>query len=265
MADGKGRGVSARTFVLCLGLALGVSGGFAAPNPAEADPLVARGREVYLREGCVNCHSQYVRPNVASDVERWGPATDLAALFAERPPLPGNRRLGPDLANVGNRRSVEWNRLHLQAPRVISPGSRMPSYAHLFDGGAESDGEGLVAYLASLGAATIPQRLTQIAAWRPASVAPTEPARARQIFAQLCASCHGSAGRGDGPLAARLSLRPPDWPVQGWRWVTTGADVELALARIIKFGLPGSPMAGHEYLSDQDVLGLARVVRAWQK
>lgn len=231
----------------------------------DADPFVARGREVYIREGCIHCHSQYVRPHVAADVERWGPASDLGQLLAERPPLPGNRRQGPDLARVGNRRSAEWNRLHLAAPRAVSPGSRMPGYAHLFDGTDASDGEALVAYLASLGADTIPARLTAIAAWRPAADAVADPVRARRLFHQLCTPCHGEAGRGDGPLAARLSVRPPDWPAQGWRHVAAAADVELALARIVKFGLPGSPMAGHEYLPDADVLGLARVVRSWQK
>lgn len=237
----------------------------AVPRAEAADDPVARGREVYIAEGCLHCHSQFVRPRVAADVERWGPSRDLAALLAETPPLPGNRRQGPDLANVGNRRSAEWNRLHLQEPRAVSPGSRMPSYAHLFRGG-ESDGEALVAYLAALGAETLSARWEQIGAWRPAAAASGE-AEARELFARLCANCHGAQGRGDGPLAARLSVRPPDWPREGVRRATgaTEAEIELALARIVKFGLPGSPMAGHEYLPDADVVGLARLVRLWQK
>ncbi|MBI2512740.1 MAG: cbb3-type cytochrome c oxidase subunit II [Opitutae bacterium] len=248
-------------------LALATCASVARAAALATDPLVAHGHEVYIHEGCIHCHSQYVRPRVPADVERWGPASDWAKLAADQPPLPGNRRNGPDLANVANRRSAEWNRLHLQKPRAVSPGSRMPSYAHLFRrGGDESDGEALVAYLASLGADTIPQRLAQTSAWRPdRSAPPTDAAHARRIFAQLCTPCHGPAGHGDGPLAARLSVRPPDWPAQGWRRVPPDADVELALARIVKFGLPGSPMAGHETLPDTDVLGLARLVRSWQK
>jgi len=236
-----------------------------APRGTAADAWVERGREVYIREGCIHCHSQYVRPHVPLDIERWGPATPLEQVMQQRPPLPGNRRQGPDLANVGNRRTAEWNRLHLQAPRTISPGSRMPSYAHLFAGGADSDGEALVAYLATLGADTIPARLAQRAAWQPARADAIDAQQARALFAQLCAHCHGTAGRGDGALAAQLSIRPPDWSTGTWRHLAAGADVERELARIIKFGLPGSPMAGHEYLRDAEILGLARLVRSWQE
>ncbi len=105
-----------------------------------------RGRQVYIEEGCISCHSQYVRPNT-SDVERWGPFRPIDR--AERPPLIGNRRQGPDLLNVGRRRDPEWNRQHLIDPRKLSAGSKMPSYAHLFRDG--SRGDDLVAYLASLG------------------------------------------------------------------------------------------------------------------
>lgn len=240
----------------------GVAG--AGVSARAADDFVARGREVYIREGCIHCHSQYVRPGVSADVERWGPSTPLGEVLAGAPPLPGNRRQGPDLAHVGNRRSGEWNRLHLCEPRAVSPGSRMPSYAHLFAGG-DPRGEALVAYLATLGADTIPARLAQAQAWQPAAGPAAEAPRARALFKRLCANCHGPAGRGDGPLAERLSVRPPDWSREAWRRVPAGADVERDLARVIKFGVPGTPMAGHEYLNDADVVGLARLVQQWQK
>jgi cytochrome c oxidase cbb3-type subunit 2 len=224
------------------------------------EELIRRGREVYIGEGCMHCHSQYVRPRVAADVEWWGPARDLPTALAGEPPLPGNRRQGPDLANVGNRRSAEWNRLHLVSPRTVSPGSRMPSYAHLFRG-EESEGRALVAYLASLGMESLPTRLEQAARWRPAAGPPGDMERARRLFGQLCANCHGPSGRGDGVMATQLSVRPPDWPREGWRHARGTDDLDTALARIIKFGLPGSLMAGHEYLPDADVAGLARLVR----
>lgn len=237
-----------------------------AASRAEADEaaVVARGREVYLAEGCLHCHSQYVRPGVALDVERWGPATVLAEALRASPPLFGNRRQGPDLANVGNRRTPEWNRLHLIAPRAIAPGSRMPGYAHLFAAGDER-GEALVAYLASLGADTFAERQAGIARWAPAVDRVTPPAASRARFAQLCSPCHGETGRGDGPVAATLSLPPPDWTSSPWRHVAPGPGAEVALSRIIKFGLPGLPMAGHEYLPDADIVGLARLVRTMHK
>lgn len=233
------------------------------PLRADDDPLLAQGREVYIAEGCVHCHSQYVRPGVEADVVRWGPAHPVEELLHEDPPLPGNRRQGPDLANVGNRRSPEWNRLHLQAPRTVSPGSRMPSYAHLFSPG-DGRGEALVAYLASLGGDTAGEHGAVALAWRPApdaSVVP--PEEAARLFARNCVQCHGPAGRGDGRLGPQLGSPPPDWSRPGWRRVPDGD--ETALARLIKFGAPGTAMAGHEAFSDGEIVGLARHVKLLHK
>ncbi|MCP3962634.1 MAG: hypothetical protein GY719_32750 [bacterium] len=119
---------------------------------------VTRGRRVYIQEGCINCHSQYVRPRT-DDVEYWGPHRPPDP--GDQPPLYGNRRQGPDLTNVGLRRDHKWQRLHLIEPRRVSPASRMPSYGYLFADG-ETRGDDLVAYLDSLGssaprlASTIP-------------------------------------------------------------------------------------------------------------
>ncbi len=112
-----------------------------------ADAQVMLGREVYIAEGCIHCHSQYLRPSVPLEQAQ---ARGLQVDPGE-PPLYGNRRQGPDLMTVGQRLpSVEWQTEHLKDPRKLRPGSRMPSYAHLF---AEGDkrGPALVAYLMSLG------------------------------------------------------------------------------------------------------------------
>jgi|LauGreDrversion4_2_1035121.scaffolds.fasta_scaffold12702_2 cytochrome c oxidase cbb3-type subunit 2 len=248
LALGRARGVAA----VVAGLIMFVPPGRAA---GEED-AVRRGREVYIAEGCIHCHSQYLRPRVAADVERWGPV-EARATSAGDPPLPGNRRQGPDLSRVGNRRSPEWNRLHLIAPRAFLAGSRMPSYAHLFAAG-DQRGEDLVAYLASLGADTTLERARVAAAWQPADVAPIGPDESRRLFVLRCAPCHGPVGGGDGPLAARLMAPPAAWRGTDWRHVPPGPEAEVALARIIKFGLPGLPMAGHEVLGDAALRGLAR-------
>lgn len=109
---------------------------------------VALGRQVYISEGCIHCHSQYVRP-VGKDMELWGSRTTVEQAFNQEPVLIGNRRQGPDLANVGLRRDAGWNRLHLIEPSALVPGSRMPSYRHLFEPDA-SRGAALLAYLDSL-------------------------------------------------------------------------------------------------------------------
>lgn len=230
---------------------------------APAIGTVEAGRAVYLAEGCINCHSQYVRPETA-DAGRWGPQRPLDELLGQTPPLFGNRRQGPDLENVANRRSRAWQRVHLLDPRAITPGSRMPSYAHLFAGDA-GRGESLLDYLDSLGADSAAARWQVAQTWIPADIAnPGGAAKAADDFREFCASCHGAAGRGDGPLAARLPVPPRNLIAAQWVYLaqTGGAAAErLSLARLIKFGLPGSTMAGHEYLSDEEVLGLADYVR----
>jgi cytochrome c oxidase cbb3-type subunit 2 len=230
---------------------------------ANEEDAILRGRQVYIAEGCIHCHSQYVRPGVPEDLERWGPAGDLAALKAQQPPLFGNRRLGPDLANVGNRRSPEWNRLHLRQPRVMMPRSRMPAYDYLFRDG-DPRGEDLVAYLGSLGAGTVPLRQAAIQAWQPrAGVEAPGISTSRRLYRELCASCHGEKGRGDGVLAARLVAKPADLQQRPLRFVpseSSGRPRLDLLQRLIKFGLPNSAMAGHEYLQDDELLGLAQLV-----
>jgi len=228
---------------------------------SAAESQVSFGRSVYIGEGCINCHSQYVRPGT-SDVQWWGPAQSGEALAALTPPLFGNRRQGPDLTNVGNRRSADWERLHLIAPAEVSPGSRMPSYALLFRAGSPA-GEALVAYLLSLGADTAGARFAAVRAWHPASpTARVEPRTGQQLFRRTCAQCHGPEGAGDGPLANRLQTRPADLVRGTWRYAPAyGTDESSALARIVKFGVAGTSMPGHEWLSDDQVLALVRTVQ----
>ncbi len=223
--------------------------------------MVARGRRVYVEEGCIHCHSQYVRPS-SRDVEWWGPARPFDR--GERPPLAGARRQGPDLLAVGNRRGEVWQQEHLRDPRRLNPGSRMPAYAYLFAGGGER-GRDLVAYLLSLGAGTAVERWALTKA-EPLAPPPSPPSaeRGAALFASWCAVCHGAAGRGDGPLAARLSdphanLRKPTFHAL---FAGPGAEPEeQALARIIRHGLPPTSMPGHEWLTGQQVADLVAFVR----
>lgn len=224
---------------------------------AESGDPVADGRRVYIAEGCIHCHSQFVRPGTRDELA-WGPAAPLGSLLDAAPPLFGNRRQGPDLQNVGIRRSPGWNRLHLIEPRMVSPGSRMPSYAHLFAAG-DPRGEALVEYLASLGTEQRDVRAAQIAAWRSAAP-PVDAGRGRGLFAANCAQCHGADGRGRGPLAARLAPPPRDLAAGEWRFIPR--DDADALARLIKFGVPGTSMPGHETLPDADIGALTAHLRS---
>ena len=93
-------------------------------------PLELAGRNIYVREGCYNCHSQMVRP-FRDEAERYGPYSLAAESMYDRPFQWGSKRTGPDLARVGNKYSDEWHREHLMAPRDLVPESVMPGYPFL--------------------------------------------------------------------------------------------------------------------------------------
>ena len=88
------------------------------------------GRDVYVSEGCYNCHSQMIRP-FRSETERYGPFTTAGETVYDRPFQFGSKRTGPDLARVGGRYSDDWHRLHLMDPRALVPESNMPAYPWL--------------------------------------------------------------------------------------------------------------------------------------
>jgi cytochrome c oxidase cbb3-type subunit II len=92
--------------------------------------LQLTGRDIYVREGCYNCHSQMVRP-FRAEVERYGPYSVAGEFVYDRPFQWGSKRTGPDLHRVGGRYSDEWHRLHLADPRSLVPESNMPPYAWL--------------------------------------------------------------------------------------------------------------------------------------
>ena len=102
-------------------------------NPLDVkpyDPVRLAGRDIYVREGCYNCHSQMIRP-FRSETERYGHYSVAGEYIYDHPFQWGSKRTGPDLARVGARYSDEWHRAHLMDPRSVVPESNMPSYAWL--------------------------------------------------------------------------------------------------------------------------------------
>ncbi len=91
--------------------------------------LQLEGRDIYIREGCSNCHSQMIRP-FRSETERYGPFSVAGEFVYDRPFLWGSKRTGPDLHRVGGRYSDEWHRVHLNNPRDVVPESIMPGYPY---------------------------------------------------------------------------------------------------------------------------------------
>jgi cytochrome c oxidase cbb3-type subunit 2 len=92
--------------------------------------LQLTGRDVYIREGCYNCHSQMIRP-FRAETERYGPYSVAGEFVYDRPFQWGSKRTGPDLARVGGRYSDDWHRVHLDNPRDVVPESNMPGYPWL--------------------------------------------------------------------------------------------------------------------------------------
>jgi cytochrome c oxidase cbb3-type subunit II len=103
-----------------------------APGVKPYTALQFEGRDIYIREGCYNCHSQMIRP-LRAETERYGHYSLAGESVYDHPFQWGSKRTGPDLARVGGRYSDEWHRVHLSNPRDVVPESNMPTYAWLAD------------------------------------------------------------------------------------------------------------------------------------
>ena len=109
--------------------------------------LQVAGRDIYIREGCYNCHSQMIRP-FRAETERYGHYSDAGESVYDHPFQWGSKRTGPDLARVGGRYSDEWHRIHLLNPRDVVPESNMPAFPWLARN--KVDAEATVAHMKAL-------------------------------------------------------------------------------------------------------------------
>jgi cytochrome c oxidase cbb3-type subunit 2 len=130
---------------------------------AQLKPYTAlqlAGRDVYLREGCYNCHSQMIRPLYAETL-RYGHYSVAGEFVYDHPFQWGSKRTGPDLHRVGGKYSDEWHRLHLLNPRDLVPESNMPSYPWLEK--APLDAQGLPARLRAMQTLGVPYSDAEVA------------------------------------------------------------------------------------------------------
>jgi cytochrome c oxidase cbb3-type subunit I/II len=95
-------------------------------------PLELEGRDLYIREGCVGCHSQMVRP-IRAETERYGEYSKAGEFVYDHPFLWGSKRTGPDLHRQGGKYPDSWHFLHMRTPTATSPGSIMPAYTWMYD------------------------------------------------------------------------------------------------------------------------------------
>lgn len=108
-----------------------------APGVKPYTAVELTGRDIYIREGCYNCHSQMIRP-FADEVLRYGPPSVAGESVYDRPFQWGSKRTGPDLARVGGRYSDEWHRIHLINPRDLVPESNMPGFPWLAENSVDA-------------------------------------------------------------------------------------------------------------------------------
>ncbi len=247
-----------------------------------------RGREIYGREGCLNCHSQLIR-STEDDVRRFGLVTQAWETANEYPQLWGTRRIGPDLARERGRKSRDWHLVHLYNPRFVAPDSNMPPYPWLFDGSPTRptrEALDLLDYLESLGrdaqlaGLTGPQPLPgldpeeekrrgmfcdcaiprttgpaiQFRTPLEASERQRFARRGAEVFAHNCAGCHGKEGRGDGLAAVALLPRPSD--------LTSARFSDRILSEVLWNGVKGSAMPDWHDLPSNDLRGLVAFVRS---
>jgi len=155
----------------------------AGAGPETADwvtpytPLEVAGRDIYIREGCYLCHSQWVRP-MRAEVLRYGEWSRAPEYQYDRPFLLGSRRMGPDLHRVSQKYPDAWHYEHMRDPRSTSPGSVMPTYPWLLD--ATVDPEDVTASVRALQKAGVPYTGTDVDGV-PASLA----SQGQQIVASL--------------------------------------------------------------------------------
>jgi cytochrome c oxidase cbb3-type subunit II len=124
-------------------------------------PLRLAGRDIYLREGCYNCHSQLIRPLVAETL-RYGHYSVAGEFVYDHPFQWGSKRTGPDLHRVGGKYSDDWQRLHLLSPRSLVPESNMPDYPWLEKTPADADS--IQRHMRALRAVGVPYTDAEIAA-----------------------------------------------------------------------------------------------------
>ena len=206
-------------------------------------PLQQEGRDIYMREGCNNCHSQTVR-TLAADVERYGNGGGYSRsgeFVYDRPFLWGSRRTGPDLARIGLKYpdpKGAWHHKHMENPQSVVPASNMPAYAFLnkpldttyserkmkllkfpytqadldeLKGKSEMDA--IIAYMRKLGT-DIPIKKAEAASQAPTTgknpftELKTVKAEALSIYAKNCAACHGDKRQGSLGPSLKGSTRP---------------------------------------------------------
>jgi cytochrome c oxidase cbb3-type subunit 2 len=270
-------------------------------NLRPYSPLELAGRDIYQREGCMNCHTQVVRP-LKTEVLRYGEYSKAGESAYEHPFLWGSKRTGPDLAREGGKRPDGWHLKHFENPQAFEPMSNMPAYGWLAKTmldpaearahfgvmatmhpemkasdadfaalGQKTELDALVAYMQYLGHAVRKPSETggfDLTAVNPLGDAPAAIARGQKLFTDNCSPCHGDDGHGVEGLAPSIT----DKKVLGedsdiadgayFALISAGSDAKKAIGRK---GLPdGGMTAFGGQLTKDDIWSLVSWIRAQQ-
>ncbi len=216
--------------------------------------LELAGKDVYMQEGCNNCHTQTVRP-LRTEVMRYGEYSKAGEFAYDRPFLWGSKRTGPDLARIGGKYPDAWHVKHFSNPREFFPRSNMPAYGWLADRGLnpasvkkrmdvngfpyteteieflekETELDALVAYMQVIGRAVTREAQAAVVAAPAEGVNPLAGdleaiERGEKLYADLCAMCHGDEAEGDiGPGLDDYDASDPDF----FEVVSVGIEGEM--------------------------------------
>lgn len=250
--------------------------------------LELRGREIYKREGCWYCHTQFTRPQDRD----LGPLVMAGDYVYDEYHLLGSERTGPDLSNIGGKYTNRWHRAHHTDPRSVFPGSIMPSFSYLTRRKVHLTGEelaqlkalgtdleqehrqpdemdALIVYLQGLGAKRmpsltdnphpeVPQRFVDIAErlkkeqkiHELEGVEPRFVINGRGLYQAFCLQCHGDQGYGDGSVAYIMTKRPANFHEEKFKQYTDA----MWLWRISE-GVPGTRMPVWELTLSEEQRG----------
>ncbi len=248
---------------------------------SDYTPEELKGRQVYIREGCWYCHSQYVRP-VTGESFRWGPVSQAGEYAYDRPHLFSTRRIGPDLTRVGRKYGDDWHAAHHWNPREVVPDSIMPAFPWLYEtakaGEApelNEEGKTMVAYLQKLGTGIGDWRegfvSTQMAAGQVLNMNPQSQedllALGKNVYARRCVGCHGVKGDGAGPSARFMDPRPRDFTKGIFKFRSTpGKDslpTDIDLYSTITHGLWGTSMPSWQEISDHERRAVVQYIKTF--
>jgi cytochrome c oxidase cbb3-type subunit I/II len=248
---------------------------------SDYTPEEVKGRQVYIREGCWYCHSQYVRP-VTGESFRWGPVSQAGEYAHDRPHLFSTRRIGPDLTRIGRKYDDDWHAAHHWNPREVVPDSIMPAFPWLYEsakGGQapelNDEGKAMVAYLQKLGTGIGDWRegfvSTQVAAGQVLNMSPQSQDEllvlGKAVYERRCIGCHGIHGDGTGPSAQFMDPRPRDFTKGIFKFRSTpdkdSLPTDIDLYSTITHGLWGTSMPSWQDISDHERRAVIQYIKTF--